>query len=181
MFAPSNWPGQRDLLKRLKLWKDTATANKSRTDLSLPDFRNLKMHVEIQKYNRKLSAEYREICELLASEIDSYLKGAESKIWHAHPDWFLEGNPVVGYSPQKPGLRLMFWSGAGFEEEGLNVVGKKFKDASIFYNDVKEIKKTHLRRWLKKAKTIQYNYRDIRKSKGQTPLLVKAKGPGERG
>jgi hypothetical protein len=59
---------------------------------------------------------------------------AESKIWHAHPVWFLDGNPVVGYSKQKPGIRLMFWSGADFDEEGLNIRGKKFKDASVFYN-----------------------------------------------
>lgn len=42
----------------------------------------------------------------------------------------------------------MFWSGADFEEDALNVRGEKFKDASIFYNDVKEVKITSLKRWL---------------------------------
>ena len=39
-----------------------------------------------------------------------------------------DGNPTMGYSKQKPSIRLMFWSGADFEEAGLNVVGKKFKE-----------------------------------------------------
>ena len=44
---------------------------------------------------------------------------SESKIWHRHPVWFLDGNPIVGYSKLKAGIRLMFWSGASFEEEKL--------------------------------------------------------------
>jgi hypothetical protein len=47
--------------------------------------------------------------------------------------WFLDGNPTVGYSRQKAGIRLMFWSGADFEEENLKPGTGKFKDASIIY------------------------------------------------
>lgn len=46
------------------------------------------------------------------------------------------------------GIRLMFWSGADFEEENLNVRGDKFKDASVFYNSEKEINTADLERWL---------------------------------
>src|SRR5690606_33973737 len=106
------------------------------------------------EYNAQFEAQHQEVCDLLAEEIDRGLPKAENKIWHAHPVWFLEGNPIVGYSKQKPGIRLMFWSGADFDEELLNVVGKKFKDASVFYNDISEIKKADLRRWLKKSKLI---------------------------
>lgn len=113
------------------------------------------------------------ICSLLAAEIDRGLPDAESKIWHSHPVWFLDGNPIVGYSQQKAGIRLMFWSGADFDEPGLNVVGKKFKDASVFFNDVAEVKKTVLRRWLKKAKQIQWDYKNIVKRKGK---LVRVNG-----
>lgn len=98
------------------------------------------MHSDISAYHMKLEPVDQEICQLLASEIDRGLPTAESKIWHSHPVWFLDGNPIVGYSKQKPGIRLMFWSGADFEEPGLDVVGQKFKDASVFYNDLKEIK-----------------------------------------
>jgi uncharacterized protein YdhG (YjbR/CyaY superfamily) len=129
------------------------------------------MHLETLKYNELQDPDHRQVCDLLAQEIDRNLPGAENKIWHAHPVWFLDGNPTVGYSKQKPGIRLMFWSGADFEEAGLNVVGRKFKDASVFYNDVSEIDKTILRRWLKKALEIQWDYKNIVRRKGRLEKL----------
>lgn len=129
------------------------------------------MRPEILEYNAQLELEHRAVCDLLAREMSRGLPKAESKIWHAHPVWFLDENPTVGYSRQKPGIRLMFWSGADFEEDLLNVVGKKFKDASIFYNDVSEIKKSDLRRWLKKAQEIQWDYKGLVRRKGRLERL----------
>lgn len=129
------------------------------------------MHKDIQAYNNALSSEDKAICDALAIELIKGLPEAENKIWHAHPVWFLDGNPIVGYSKQKKGLRLMFWSGASFEEEKLNIVGKKFKDASIFYSSVEEINKKDLQRWLKKSKEIQWDYKNIVKRKGQLERL----------
>ena len=129
------------------------------------------MNPEILNYNEKREPGDKGICDLLAGEIDRGLTGAESKIWHAHPVWFLEGNPIVGYSKQKPGIRLMFWSGADFDEAGLNVIGKKFKDASVFYNDTAEVNQTALRRWLKKAAAIQWDYKNIVRRKGKLERL----------
>jgi hypothetical protein len=128
------------------------------------------MHPDIRAYNKQLDRAHKTLCDLLAAEIDKGLPEAESKIWHAHPVWFLDGNPIVGYSRQKPGIRLMFWSGADFDEPGLDVVGKKFKDASVFFNDVSEVKKTVLRRWLKKSRSIQWDYQNIIKNKGLRKL-----------
>jgi hypothetical protein len=125
------------------------------------------MNTEIQAYNNRHSTADKEICDLLATTIDTELIEAESKIWHAHPVWFLDGNPVVGYSKQKAGLRLMFWSGASFEEDGLNVPGKKFKDASVFYTTVEQVNTKDLKRWLKKSAEIQWDYKNIVKRKGQ--------------
>lgn len=129
------------------------------------------MHVEILTYNEAHAPDHNNVCDLLAREIDHGLPEAESKIWHAHPVWFLDGNPTVGYSKQKPGIRLMFWSGADFEEAELNVLGKKFKDASIFYNDVSEVDMNALRRWLKKAREIQWDYKGLVRRKGQLERL----------
>ena len=129
------------------------------------------MHSETLKYNEDQEPNHQEVCDLLAQEIDRSLPRAENKIWHAHPVWFLEGNPTVGYSKQKAGIRLMFWSGADFKEAGLNVIGKKFKDASVFFNDVSEVKKSDLRRWLKSAQEIQWNYKDIVRHKGRLERL----------
>ena len=124
------------------------------------------MDAAIKTYNNRQSTADKEICGLLATTIDNCLAEAESKIWHAHPVWFLKGNPIVGYSKQKPGWRLMFWSGADFEEEKLNVIGKKFKDASIFYNTVEQINTKDLINWLNKSREIQWDYKNIVKSKG---------------
>lgn len=129
------------------------------------------MNADIQAYNNKQTTVDKEICNLLSNTFYSQLAEAESKIWHAHPVWFLNGNPVVGYSKQKTGLRLMFWSGADFEEDKLNVKGKKFKDASVFYTAVEQINIKDLKRWLKKSKAIQWDYKNIVKRKGQLERL----------
>jgi len=129
------------------------------------------LNPDILKYNQSLSADDKAICDLLAAEIVGGLTGAEGKVWHAHPVWFLDGNPIVGYSRQKAGIRLMFWSGAGFDEPKLAVVGNKFKDASIFYTSASEIKTTALQRWLRKAKRIQWDYKNIVRRKGRLERL----------
>ena len=125
----------------------------------------------IATYNEALDPGDKEICDLLAGEIDRGLPGADSKVWHAHPVWFLEGNPIVGYSKQKPGIRLMFWSGADFDEPGLDVVGQKFKDASVFFSAATEINTADLRRWLKKGQAIQWDYKNIVRNKGKLDRL----------
>lgn len=124
------------------------------------------MNLDIQAYNNSQSAEDKSICDVLAEQINLHLPEVESKIWHAHPVWFLEGNPIVGFSNQKKGIRLMFWSGKSFEENKLNVLGVKFQDASIFYNSVNEIDTTDLKTWLQKAISIQWDYKNIVKRKG---------------
>lgn len=125
------------------------------------------MQIPIANYIENLSDEKEKaIGHQLTQLIDAHLAFAESKIWHAHPVWFIDGNPIVGFSKQKAGIRLMFWSGADFEEEQLAARGQKFKDASIFYNSVSEINADDVKRWLQKAETIQWDYKNIVKRKG---------------
>lgn len=130
------------------------------------------MHEMIKKYNEQLSSADQAICDRLAALINEGLIDAENKIWHAHPVWFLAENPIVGYSKQKAGIRLMFWSGADFAEEKLNILGRKFKDASIIYNDLSDIKTTEIKRWLNKSKVIQWDYKNIVKRKGKLERLT---------
>lgn len=125
------------------------------------------MSSSIQSYNSEQSPSDREICDQLARTIDAALPDADSKIWHAHPVWFLEGNPIVGYSKQKKGIRLMFWSGAGFDEKGLDVKGGKFKDASVFFNAADEVNVEDINRWLAKSREIQWDYKNVVKRKGE--------------
>lgn len=125
------------------------------------------MHPDIKAFNEQQEDGDRDICELLATLIDKHLPAAQSKIWHRHPVWFLDGNPTVGYSRLKAGLRLMFWSGADFEEDSLKPGTGKFKDASIIYTSVREVNQRDLKRWLKKSQQIQWDYKNISKRKGE--------------
>jgi hypothetical protein len=123
------------------------------------------MKAEIKAYNNSQSADDKKICDLLAQEIDRHLPEAENKIWHRHPVWFLEGNPVVGYSKLRDCIRLLFWSGQSFDEEGLQKEGS-FKAAEARYTSVGQINSKDLKRWLEKAREIQWDYKNIVKRKG---------------
>lgn len=125
----------------------------------------------ISQYNKIQTIAAKKICHFLQLHIDACLKKSESKIWHGTPVWFIDGNPIVSYSVRKNGsVSLMFFSGQSFEEKDLKPEGK-FKAAEIFYTDVKEIKITHLKKWLKKAKKIQWDYKNIVKMKGKLRRL----------
>jgi len=128
------------------------------------------MHPDTVKYNKSLPSVESQICDLLAKEIDRGLPEAENKIWHAHPVWFLDGNPVVGYSKSKGSVRLLFWSGQSFDEDGLQKEGR-FKAAEARYVAVNEVNTEDLRRWLKKARDIQWDYKNIVRSKGRLARL----------
>ena len=128
------------------------------------------MNKEIKAYNNKQTSEDKKICNILAEEIDRGLPEAENKIWHAHPVWFLDGNPIVGYSKLKDSVRLLFWSGQSFDEDDLQKEGS-FKAAEVRYTSVKQINKKDLARWLKKSKIIQWDYKNIVKRKGKLVRL----------
>ena len=128
------------------------------------------IHPDTAAYHKAQSAADRKICDLLAKEIDRHLPEAENKIWHAHPVWFLEGNPIVGYSKLKGAVRLLFWSGESFDEEGLAKEGG-FKSAGVRYARADEVNSADLKRWLGKARDIQWDYKNIVKRKGKLERL----------
>jgi hypothetical protein len=128
------------------------------------------MHPDTLKYNESLGPQDQDICNLLAREIDRALPEAENKIWHAHPVWFLDGNPVVGYSKLKEYVRLLFWSGQSFEEEGLKKEGS-FKAAEARYTAADQVNRQNLKRWLAKARDIQWDYKNIVRRKGRLERL----------
>lgn len=129
------------------------------------------IHDDIRAYNEALEPTDCAIADVLASEIDKALAKAENKIWHRHPVWFLDGNPIVGYSKLKGSVRLLFWSGQSFDEPDLAPEGT-FKAAEARYTSVDEVKVTALRRWLKKSKSIQWDYKNIVKRKGKLERLL---------
>lgn len=128
------------------------------------------IHAEINAYNAQQSAADKRICVALARAIDRGLRGAECKIWHRHPVWFIDGNPIVGYSTLKGCVRLLFWSGQSFDEPGLAPQGS-FKAAEVRLTAVDEIVERDLKRWLRKAALIQWDYKNIVKRKGKLVRL----------
>jgi hypothetical protein len=124
------------------------------------------MNKDIQTYNQAQTPEDKAICELLSKEINSLLPEVESKIWYGHPVWFLDGNPIVGYSKLKGSVRLLFWSGQSFDEPDLQVEGS-FKAAEVRYTNVDQVNIEDLHRWLKKSQDIQWDYKNIVKRRGE--------------
>jgi len=129
------------------------------------------MNKEIQAYNESLSDNDKAICTLLLQEINRNLSDAENKIWHGHPVWFLNGNPIVGYSKLKNSIRLLFWSGQSFDEPGLQPEGN-FKAAEMRYTSAEQINTNDLKRWFEKSKKIQWDYKNIVKRKGVLERLM---------
>jgi hypothetical protein len=125
------------------------------------------MKMETHLYNSKLSFADKDICDILAKTIDEELADAENKIWHGHPVWFLDGNPITGYDKLKDCVRLLFWSGADFGEDCLKIGSGKFKDASIRFTSAEQINIVDLKRILKKSRKIQWDYKNIVKRKGK--------------
>lgn len=123
------------------------------------------MNKDIETYNDSLTSPDKEICELFCKEISAELTEAESKIWHRNPVWFLDGNPIVGYDKLKTCVRLLFWSGQSFDEVGLSTDGS-FKAAGARYTNVDQINVSDLQRWLRKARDIQWDYKNIVKHRG---------------
>lgn len=123
-------------------------------------------HATVDAYHEALALEDRAICQALRDRINHALPEAEAKIWHAHPVWFLNGNPVVGYSRLKGGVRLLFWSGQSFRAPGLAPEGS-FKAAEVRYRTVADIDPVALDLWLSEAKTVQWDYKNIVRNKGR--------------
>lgn len=128
------------------------------------------MNEEILAYNSNQNSKDKAICDLLAKEIQDQLPDAESKIWHGSPVWFLDGNPITGYSQLKGCVRLLFWSGQSFKTLGLQNEGK-FKAAEMRYHSIDQIDSETLRKWLQDSINIQWDYKNIVKRRGKLERL----------
>lgn len=128
------------------------------------------MHAETTKYNEAHAAVDRAICVLLAGHIEASLPDAENKVWHGHPVWFLDGNPIVGYGKLKGCVRLLFWSGQSFRTPGLQAEGK-FKAAEVRYTAADQVDAGLLRQWLPESRDVQWDYKSIVRRKGKLERL----------
>jgi hypothetical protein len=107
---------------------------------------------QVAAYSQAQSLASRKACDLLRDLIDKALPKASSKVWHGSPVWFIDDNPVVGYSATAKTINLLFWNGQAFDEADLEPVGK-YGAAQAKFGDVAEIDSALIRRWLRKAKS----------------------------
>ena len=128
------------------------------------------IHADTRQYNLAQAPNDRAICDLLAEQIERALPEAENRIWHAHPVWFLDGNPIVGYSKLKDCVRLLFWSGQSFEEQGLQKEGS-FKAAEARFDATDQVDTGKLARWLAEARDVQWDYKNLVRRKGRLERL----------
>ena len=124
----------------------------------------------IERYHEALAPADRAIWARLAAAIEAGLPGAEGRVWHAHPVWFLESNPIVGYAKLKGCVRLLLWSGRSFEEPDLKPEGS-FQAAEARYTAPDQVDEVAMARWLEKAARIQWDYANIVRRKGRLERL----------
>ena len=123
------------------------------------------IHSEIDFYHQQHTDIDIDIFNVLEKTIAAALPKAVGKVWHGHPVWFIDDNPIVGYQAKKGLVHLLFWSGQTFNEEKLIPIGK-FKAAEYLITSKVDIKITDLKKWLKKSQSIQWDYKNLVKRKG---------------
>lgn len=124
----------------------------------------MKIGQDILDYQSKLSVADEQIGSALIKLISKTLPMAEGKVWHCHPVWFIDGNPVVGFSLKKAGIEVLFWSGQSFKQEGLRAIGK-YKAAGIGLPTIQGLNKKLLTTWLGEALAIQWDYANLPKKR----------------
>lgn len=129
----------------------------------------MKIAQDILDYQGGLSEAEAEIGAAIIKLISKAMPNAEGKVWHGQPVWFIDGNPVVGYSLKKAGIEVLFWSGQSFKLEGLRAIGK-FKAAGVAVPTVKDLDRKMMTGWLAEAVAIQWDYQNLPKKRALVKL-----------
>ena len=95
----------------------------------------------------------------------------ENKIWHWHPVWFLGRQPNSGLQQTKSQCAPDVLEWLSFDVPQLKAGTGKFRDASIINTSANQINTTDLKRWLNKARDIQWDYKNLIKRKGKLERL----------
>ena len=112
---------------------------------------------DVLEYNASLDAENGRIGSHLAERISHAIAAADCKVWHGHPVWFIDGNPIVGYSLKKSGMQVLFWSGQSLTAAALRPLGK-FKAAFLDVPNLETFDEPSFEALLAEAVSVQWNY-----------------------
>ena len=116
----------------------------------------------VTDHNNSLEGVNRELAQRLRNLFEEVVPAAKAKVWHGHPVWFIEDNPVFGYSLKKSGIEVLFWSGQSFKSPGLRAIGK-FQAAGIIVDELDAAFEQRLRKWLEESSLIQWDYKNLPK------------------
>lgn len=122
---------------------------------------------DILNYNDELESTVRELAQAFCTQIAATIPQAQGKVWHGHPVWFIDENPVAGYSLKKSGLEVLFWSGQSFKNPGLKPIGK-FKAAGFPLASQSDL--ISIEGWLKESISIQWDYANLPKKRSLEQL-----------
>ncbi len=125
---------------------------------------------QIDEYSSQLDPDLKMVCKKLRQEIDKRITNGQSKLYHGAPVWFIDENPIVGYSLKKGAIALLFWSGQSFKESGLTPLGKH-KAAEIGFSDSGQIDEDKLSKWLSESQQTIWDYKNMIKNQGSLELL----------
>lgn len=125
---------------------------------------------EIDVWDSQLPDTLIPLASELRRRISSILPTAEGRLFHGAPVWFVNNNPLVGYSESKGALALLFWSGQSFPTPGLVAKGKH-KAAEARFVHESDISQAPLDSWLREAAEIQWDYQNIRQNQGELRRL----------
>jgi len=131
----------------------------------------MNIRADVADYNEALAEPAKSLCNALLESIEVSFPDAEAKVWHGHPVWFLNENPIVGYSQQKAGVQLLFWSGKSFPTVGLEPVGKH-QAAGLTLKQVADLDQALLAGWLIEAREIQWDYANVVKRRSLEKLTA---------
>lgn len=130
------------------------------------------MQGDIEAYIQGLDDSAASLAIELSNKFNQALPDSEAKVWHGHPVWFLDGNPIVGFSLKKAGFEVLFWSGKSFKVDGLKPVGK-YQAASLPISTSDDVESVKLDTALLESIAVQWDYKNLVKNRGE---LVKLNG-----
>lgn len=129
----------------------------------------MKYAEDVVAYNAAQKDEHATICEALMKLFSKTVAEADAKVWHGHPVWFIDGNPIVGYHLQKSGLRILFWSGQSFASNALTPVGN-FQAAGMGVDGREGFDVAAFEGLLAQSREIQWDYANLPKRRALEKL-----------
>ena len=71
----------------------------------------------IEEYIAGLEPPNDVIAEALRAHIDTGLPEADSKVWHGHPVWMINDQPVAGFKAYPSSVTFMLWRGQSVNDD----------------------------------------------------------------